>query len=94
VKTILIVLGSPPNPDGSVSRILQSRLDLAIALYHAGKANKLLLTGGAVYNQHIEAKIMEKYSLTGGVDAIDILIECLSRNTYDNALCASSIVNS
>lgn len=66
---------------------------MAIALYHTGKANKLLLTGGAVYNQHIEAKIMEKYSLKGGVDAIDIVIECLSRNTYDNALYASSIVN-
>jgi vancomycin permeability regulator SanA len=94
VKAILIVLGNPPNPDGSVSRILQSRLDLAIALYHTGKVHKLILTGGAVYNQHIEAKIMEKYCLEQGVKAIDIYVECLSRNTYDNALYSASIVHS
>jgi len=94
VKTILIVLGNPPNPDGSVSRILQSRLDLAIALYHTGNANKLVLTGGAVYNHYVEAEIMEKYCLEQGVDATDILVESLSRDTYDNALYSSSIVNS
>lgn len=91
MKTILIVLGNPPNSDGTMTQILQSRLDLAIALYHTGKIHELILTGGAVYNQHIEAKIMEKYCLQKGVKAIHILVECLSRNTYDNALYSASI---
>jgi len=93
MKAILIVLGNPAQPDGSLTRILRSRLDLAIALYHAGQVHQLILTGGAVYNQYIEAEIMENYCRQKGVKASDIQLECLSKSTYDNALYAASIVH-
>lgn len=41
----VVVLGARVGEDGTVSRILQDRLDAGIALYQSGAALKLLMSG-------------------------------------------------
>lgn len=84
-KNILVVLGYPANDDGTPGPILKARLDKAIELYKNGTASKIIVTGGAVSNHHVESEVMEQYCIQHGVSATDIMQENQSRNTYENA---------
>jgi uncharacterized SAM-binding protein YcdF (DUF218 family) len=82
---VIVVLGNPANPDGSISPIDRSRVEEAIRQYHAGVAPRLLVTGGAVLNQSVEAQVMLKFALSQGVPAAAIFVEGQARNTIQNA---------
>lgn len=82
---VLVVLGHPANPDGGPSPAMQEQVALAMALYRAGLAPALLFTGGAVYNQHIEAQVMARLAMQQGVPAAAIITETLARDTIENA---------
>lgn len=86
MKSILIVLGNPPKPDGSIGFNLRSRLDVAVQEYRRGSVEKVILTGGAVYNEYTEAEVMAAYFLEKRVSPEDLILEKKARNTYDNAL--------
>ena len=64
------------------------RIIQAVNLYHLGKLDKLILTGGSgrlIENQHKEAHYLKQYLLDWGIPRNDILVEKDSRNTYENA---------
>lgn len=84
-NTILVVLGYPAEDSGSPTPILKSRLDKAIELYKAGMANKIILTGAAVENEHVESDVMANYCRLHGIPEADIYKESDARNTYENA---------
>lgn len=84
-KAVIIVLGYPANDDGDPSPILRSRLDKAIEIYRSGQAGKIIVTGAAVYNQFVEAEVMNVYCIKNGISPEDIFMEPQARNTYDNA---------
>lgn len=84
-NSILVVLGYPAKADGTPSPILQARLDKAISLYHNNISNKIILTGAAVANNHIEAQVMAKYCIQQGIPQADLFIETSAKNTYENA---------
>lgn len=84
-NTILVVLGYPAEDSGTPSLILKSRLDKAIEIYKTGKAKKVILTGAAVENEHIESDIMANYCRLHGIPENDIFKESDARNTYENA---------
>jgi uncharacterized SAM-binding protein YcdF (DUF218 family) len=62
------------------------RLTHALALYKAGKAPLVLLSGGAHPGNRSEAEIMYEHLVLMGVPASALLMERQSRDTHDNAL--------
>ena len=61
------------------------RLVHAVALYKAGKAPVIVLTGGAVEDARPEAQQMQDVLAVMGVPAQHLMLENKSRNTHDNA---------
>lgn len=91
-NNILVVLGYPANDDGQPSPILKARLDKAIELFRDGIAEKIILTGAAVENQHVESHVMANYCKKNGVPGEKILIESDAKNTYENAKMVHNIM--
>lgn len=61
------------------------RIDRAAALYFAGRAPKILLSGGALEGKVSEARIMAKILRQRGVPESALILENDSRFTYENA---------
>ncbi|MDH5475742.1 MAG: YdcF family protein [Cyclobacteriaceae bacterium] len=70
----------------------------ALQLYKMGKINKILISGGSGKltnneNDIKEADELAKVLLLSGVPQKDILIERVSRNTYESAINCAKIIN-
>lgn len=61
------------------------RIDRAAALYAAGKAPRILLSGGAREGKVSEAQILARLLRQRGVPESAVLLENDSRNTFENA---------
>ncbi len=87
---VILVLGAAVTgnqPSGQ----LESRLDQGIALYKAGLAPKLLMSGdngGTYYN---EPAVMKDYALKQGVPAEDIFLDHYGFSTYESIIRAREI---
>ncbi len=68
------------------------RLVYAVALFKAGKAPVIVLTGGGVDGARTEAEQMRELLEVMGVPAERILLERDSRNTHDNAVYAAQLL--
>ena len=80
----IIVLGS--------TKASKYRVPVAVDAYNAGRANKVLLCGGALKDfpegRMTEAEHMRKRALELGVAEEDVIIENTSQDTVENILCA------
>jgi uncharacterized SAM-binding protein YcdF (DUF218 family) len=80
------------NFKSSTDRLLQT-----IELYKEGIVDKFYITGGSgeIFNQkHKESEILKGYLIVLGIPESDILIETLSKNTYENAIESKNTLNS
>ncbi len=66
-----------------LTTILRDRMDTAIALYHAGKVNKLLVSGDNSFADYNEPDAMRQYAITQGVAPDDVVADYAGRRTYD-----------
>jgi uncharacterized SAM-binding protein YcdF (DUF218 family) len=89
---VAVVLGGgmepPERPAGPANlRAAADRVVHAAALYHAGKASKLLLSGGhnAATSAQPEAQVMAALLHRLGVPQSALMLEEASRNTRENA---------
>jgi uncharacterized SAM-binding protein YcdF (DUF218 family) len=89
---VILVLGNPATPDGSIGPIARSRVLEGIRQYRAGVAPHLLMAGGAVQNQFVEAQVMLQFARSQGVPASALFAEGESRNTIQNAYYAYKIM--
>jgi len=64
----------------------------AVALYKAGKAPLVLLSGGGPQGARSEAEQMRDHLELMGVPAAAMLLEQDSRNTYQNALYSAALL--
>lgn len=87
-----IICGYPANNDGSPSLIMKSRVEAGVELYQQGKIKYLILSGGAVQNEFIEAKVMADYAISLGIDSSKIIMESQSRSTYHNLMYCTKIL--
>ena len=80
----ILVLGCGVREDGTPSPLLTHRLDTAAALYEAGAAPKLLLSGdhGSLYYNEVRA--MKNYLMEKGVPEEDIFMDHAGFCTYDS----------
>jgi len=73
-----------------VARILEG-----ISLVKRGMADKLLIVGGSgdLFDRHSsEARLLRTFALEFGLSDEQVLVEEVSRNTYENALMAAALI--
>lgn len=87
----ILVLGGGLKPDGTPNHMLEDRLEVGLALYEAGVAPKLLLTGDHGQNEYDEVNSMKKYILDYGVPEDDIFLDHAGFSTYDSMYRANAI---
>ncbi|HAG80918.1 MAG TPA: YdcF family protein [Cyanobacteria bacterium UBA12227] len=90
---VIIVLGNPATEDGEPGAIMTTRVEKAVELFNQKLANKIIVSGNAVYNQFNEAVIMSELARSLGVPATAIIKETVARNSYENAKLAVDILN-
>lgn len=89
-KDYVIILGSKIRKDGTLTPILQARVDKAIefAKEQKEKSNKRIVfvpSGGNGEDEIIaEAEAMKNYLIEKGISLEDIIVEDKSKNTYQN----------
>ena len=91
VRPAAIVFGAGYWPSGRLSDALADRMDTAIALYRAGRVNKLLLTGDNRFENYNEPGRMMEYALAQGVPREDLVPDYAGRRTYDSCYRAKAI---
>ena len=80
---VAIVLGALVYPDGTPSPMLADRLTTGVALYKAGKVQKLLLSGDHGQTTYDEVNAMRKFCLAQGVPDQDIFMDHAGFDTYE-----------
>jgi uncharacterized SAM-binding protein YcdF (DUF218 family) len=81
----IIVLGYPPNADGSPSPIQRERVLEGVREYRANVAPRLIMTGGAAHTSYVEAAVMARFAEQQGVPESAVTIEPQAHNTIQNA---------
>jgi uncharacterized SAM-binding protein YcdF (DUF218 family) len=84
---LVLALGAPASADGTASALQRFRVEAAVATLRQQQCRGLLLTGGAVRNDRIEAVTMANLAKTLGVRADQMVIEPSARNTWENVGC-------
>ncbi len=80
----IVVLGASVFADGTPSGILQDRLDDGIALYFAGVAPKLIMSGDNGTESYNEVRVMKQYAIAQGVPSEDIFCDHAGFSTYES----------
>ena len=84
---VIVVYGNKVNKDKTPSRRLAARLDKTIAVYNAGLANFIIVTGGIDPNGHDEAAIMKDYLIKKGeIPGAKIVVDNNGINTEHSVL--------
>lgn len=87
----IIVLGASVLPDGTPSGILRDRLDDGIALYFAGAAPKLIMSGDNGTESYNECWAMKRYAIAQGVPSEDIFCDHAGFSTYETMYRARNV---
>ena len=87
----ILVLGCGIKDTETPTDMLRDRLDAGIALYEAGAAPKILLTGDNGTDWHNEIHVMLSYCLSAGVPAEDIFCDHAGFSTQESMLRARDI---
>lgn len=81
----IIVLGAPADEDGNPSPTQLARVTEAVHEYERGVAPRLIFTGGAVKNSHVEAAVMARIARAQGIPPSAIFVEEKAKDTIQNA---------
>lgn len=79
----IVVLGASVLPDGSLSPILQKRVDAAIDLYFKGVAPIVVMSGDGRESNYDEPNAMKAYAIAQGVPESVIYCDGGGYHTYD-----------
>ena len=82
---VIIVLGSPTDPDGNPTPVQQASVTEAVREYERGVAPHMIFTGAAAHNAFVEAASMARTARSMGVPASAIVEEAQAHNTIQNA---------
>lgn len=87
----IMVLGCGLKQDGEPTRMLRDRLDQGIALYQAGAAPKLLMSGDHGRVHYDEVNKMKEYAIEQGVPSEDVFMDHAGFSTYESMYRAREI---
>jgi SanA protein len=85
------VLGASVRPDGSLSPILNDRVESALKAYRAGKIQRFLLSGDHGERNYDEVNAMKDYLNNKGVADSVIFLDHAGFDTYDSMWRAKKI---
>lgn len=94
----VLVPGAKVYGDESLSLILKDRVDCAIEVYNAGKADKLLFSGDHGQTDYDEVNAMMDYAISKGVPEEDIFLDHAGFSTYESiyrardVFCVNSVI--
>lgn len=88
----IVVAGCRVLPDGSPSRALARRAELALDLYHQGHAPRVVFTGGIGRFGPSEASVAAAHAVARGLPEESVVLEERSTSTRENAQYAARIV--
>jgi len=80
----ILVLGCGVRPNGDPSLMLQDRLQTGLALYEAGAAPKLLMSGDHSRTDYDEVNAMKDYATARGVPSQDVFMDHAGFSTYES----------
>lgn len=86
----IVVLGAPLGPRGTLSPILEERVEAGAALWRAGGGKLVVATGGTTTGGRPEAAAMAEALRARGVAGV--LVEDASRTTAENARCVAALL--
>jgi SanA protein len=90
-RRVAIVFGAGLWRNGTATPVLQDRVQVAADLYHAGKVQKLLLSGDNRFVDYNEPAVMREVALSLGVPPEAIVLDFAGRRTYDTCYRARAI---
>lgn len=90
-RRVAIVFGAGIWPNGQLSDVLADRVATAVALYQAGKVERLLMTGDNRFIEYNEPQRMKEYAMALGVPEEAIVLDYAGRRTYDSCYRAQYI---
>jgi uncharacterized SAM-binding protein YcdF (DUF218 family) len=83
-RDAIVVLGAPLSPSGAITQVLEERIAAAAALFHAGGAPLVVVSGGTTHGaSRAEADAIAEALRAAGI--ANILVENRSRSTAENA---------
>ena len=88
----IIVLGCPADRDGNPKPEQLARVTEAVHEYERGVAPRLILTGVAVRNRFVEARVMARTAKAQGIPESAILVEPEAMDTIENACYSERIM--
>ena len=80
----VVVLGASVLPDGTPSDILKDRLETAVALYEAGCARAIIVSGDNRSTHYNESEAMKRYCVELGVPSEDVYEDHAGYSTYES----------
>ena len=80
----IVVLGCQVRSDGTPSHMLEDRLKRGVALYQAGAAPKLLMSGDHGTQYYDEVDAMKRYAVEAGVPSADVFMDHAGFSTYES----------
>ena len=87
----ILVLGCGVREDGKPSDMLRDRLTRGLALYDAGAAPKLLMSGDHGRADYDEVNTMKAVAVTAGVPSADVFMDHAGFSTYESIYRAKEI---
>lgn len=90
-RDVAIVFGAEVLPDKTPSRFLRARLDLAYALFVAGKVKVILVSGDNGEVHYNEPDVMRNYLIGRGVPESKVVADYAGFDTYDTCVRAVRI---
>ena len=83
-RPVVLVLGAAVYPDGRLSTVLADRVMTAVALYKAGKVQKLLFSGDNRFLNYNEPGAMGAFARRQGLPESALAYDYAGRRTYDS----------
>lgn len=90
-RAVVIVPGAAVLRSGALSAVFLDRANAAIALYWAGKAGKILVSGDNSTVEHNEVDPARKYLMSQGIPEDDIYLDHAGFDTYSTMYRAQEI---
>lgn len=80
----ILVLGCQVKEDGTLSLMLQDRIDKAIELYQVGASNKIIVSGDHGTKEYDEVNAMKNYLIEKGIPSENIFMDHAGFSTYES----------
>lgn len=85
---VVLIPGYPSNSDGTHHPIQRLRVEAGYSASQENHCSRIVLSGGAVKNAHVEAESMAEIAHALGASEQNIITEAQARTTWENLGCS------